>query len=124
MNTIAPAITYQLLIRVSTEVDLSVGRLGNCHFPAGRYIYTGSARRHLEARLTRHLSWQEGARHPLHWHIDYLLAAPGVAVVGVRRYAEGECDIQQRTPGECRVAGFGAADCRAGCGSHLKYLGK
>jgi hypothetical protein len=45
-----------------------------------------------------------------------------VTVAGVRRYGEPECLINRNTPGEILVAGFGASDCRAGCGSHLKYL--
>lgn len=118
------AVTYQLLIAIDSPLQIDVGRLGTCHFAAGRYIYTGSARRHIETRVTRHLSWQNGKTHPLHWHIDYLLASRGVAVAGVRRFAEGECEIQQRTPGTLPIAGFGASDCHAGCGSHLKYLGK
>lgn len=120
----APAITYQLLIALGQPLRIEVGRLGSCDFAAGRYIYTGSARCHIEARLARHLSWQTGATHPRHWHIDYLLASPGVTVAGVRRYTEGECDIQQRTPGTLPLPGFGASDCQAGCGSHLKYLGQ
>lgn len=111
-------ITYQLLIEVGKPVTVVVGRLGACHFPSGRYIYTGSARRHIEARIARHLS----AAKRLHWHIDYLLAAPEVRVVGVRRYREEECLINRNTPGSIPVAGFGASDCRHQCGSHLRRI--
>lgn len=117
-------ITYQLLIEVTQPLCITVGALGSIDFAAGRYIYTGSARRNLDARLARHLGWAENPGRPLHWHIDYLLAAPGVTIAGIRRYTEGECDIQQRTPGTLPIAGFGASDCQAGCGSHLKYLGQ
>jgi Uri superfamily endonuclease len=112
--------TYQLLIEVTRPVSANVGRLGRCDFPAGRYVYTGSATRNLEARIARHLS----AEKKLHWHIDYLLTQVGVNVVGVRRYGEIECDINRAMPGEVLIPGFGATDCRAGCGSHLKYLGQ
>lgn len=111
--------TYQLLIEVAASVRVRVGRLGMFEFPAGRYVYTGSALRNFEARVKRHLS---GTKR-MHWHIDYLLAAPGVRVVEVRRFAETECSINQITKGEAPAAGFGASDCRAGCGSHLKRLG-
>ncbi len=111
--------TYQLLIEVARPVGVTIGRLGGFAFPAGRYIYTGSARRNFEARVARHLRRDKTLR----WHIDYLLAAPGVCIAGVRRYVEGECAINQATPGQVLVPGFGASDCRAGCGSHLKYLG-
>ncbi|WP_447859125.1 GIY-YIG nuclease family protein [Nitrospira calida] len=111
--------TYQLLITLAAPRRIRIGRLGTFHFPAGRYVYTGSARRHLDARLSRHLSRTKTR----HWHIDYLLAAPGAWVVGVRRFSEPECARADRTRGRVLVPGFGARDCRAGCGSHLKYLG-
>lgn len=111
-------VTYQLLIEVAKPLALAVGRLGICHFPAGRYIYTGSARRNIETRIARHLRVEKR----LHWHIDYLLAAPDVRVVGVRRYREEECLINKNTPGSTPVAGFGASDCRHQCGSHLRWI--
>jgi Uri superfamily endonuclease len=108
-----------LLIEVSAPVSVCVGRLGTFAFPAGLYCYTGSARRNLEARRRRHLS----AYKTLRWHIDYLLAAAGVRIREVRRDTEAECLLNQRTPGIVPVPGFGASDCHAGCGSHLKRLG-
>ena len=113
-------VTYQLLIEVARPLRaVNIGRFGEFAFPAGRYFYTGSARRNFEARIARHLRHEKTLR----WHIDYLLAAPGVRIVGVRRHVEDECAINQATPGRVLVPGFGASDCRAGCGSHLKYLG-
>ena len=110
--------TYQLLIEVEAPVRVQVGRFGCFDFPAGLYCYTGSALRNFEARIRRHLSTTKKLR----WHIDYLLAAPGVHVREVRRFAEPECEINQRGAGEALVPGFGASDCRAGCGSHLKRV--
>lgn len=97
---------------------MRVGQLGGFDFPAGLYSYTGSALRNFEARVARHLS---GVK-KIHWHIDYLLAAPGVRVCDVRRYDEAECVVNQRTVGAITVAGFGSSDCCSGCGSHLKRL--
>lgn len=108
--------TYQLVIDLAREVTVRVGRLGVFRFPPGRYVYTGSAKRNIEARIARHLS----AAKRLHWHIDYLLAAPGVSVSRVRRSRRAECDLNRATRGNIPVPGFGASDCRAGCGSHLK----
>lgn len=107
-----------MLIRVSRPVQVTVGRFGTFNFPAGWYVYTGSARRNFEARVRRHLSPHKTLR----WHIDYLLAAPGVAIRDVRRTTEAECALNQQLAGEVIVAGFGASDCRAGCVSHLKRL--
>ncbi|MBV5336930.1 MAG: GIY-YIG nuclease family protein [Deltaproteobacteria bacterium] len=110
--------TYQLFIEVTRTVRVVVGRLGCFDFPAGRYVYTGSALRNFEARVKRHLSPAK----KMHWHIDYLLAAKGVRVNEVLCYAVAECVVNQQTRGEIVVAGFGSSDCRAGCGSHLKRL--
>ncbi|MCX7673300.1 MAG: GIY-YIG nuclease family protein [Thiobacillaceae bacterium] len=111
--------SYQLLIAVADRQRIRIGRLGTFDFPAGRYLYTGSARRALEARLARHLRPHKR----LHWHIDYLLAAAGVAVLAVRRSTLPECHLCQRSGGAVIAPGFGASDCRAGCGSHLRFHG-
>lgn len=116
----APAFaTYQLRIRVEKPLRLAIGRLGSFDFPAGDYVYTGSARRHLEARIARHLRKEKTLR----WHIDYLLVAPGVAVTEVVRSDADECALNQATAGRVQLPGFGASDCKHGCGGHLKYLG-
>jgi Uri superfamily endonuclease len=111
--------SYQLHIELARRARIEVGRLGRFTLEAGRYVYTGSARRGLEARIRRHLS----ANKKPHWHIDYLLAHPAAQVVAVRRSRTGECRLNQRAGGSVPVHGFGASDCRAGCGSHLRYLG-
>jgi Uri superfamily endonuclease len=108
-----------LLIEVTAPVRVRVGRFGIFDFPAGLYCYTGSARRNFEARVRRHQSLAKKLR----WHIDYLLAAPGVRVLEVLRHTLPECLINQRTAGEIVTSGFGASDCHAGCGSHLKRVG-
>ena len=114
-----PPRTYQLLIRVPEPVRVAIGRFGVFDFPAGCYIYTGSALRNFEARVRRHLSKEKTLR----WHIDYLLAAPGVTICDVVRSIEPECVLNQRLEGAAVVvSGFGASDCRAGCVSHLKRL--
>ena len=112
--------TYQLEIEVGRSLRIAIGRLGEFDFPAGRYVYTGSARRGLDARVQRHLS---GARR-LHWHIDYLLAMPGVRITEVFTTDEPECTANQRTGGAIVVQGFGSSDCTSDCGSHLKLVAR
>lgn len=112
--------TYQLLIELPQPVRCRIGRLGEFDFPAGLYCYTGSARRAFEARIARHL--RRDVDKTLRWHIDYLLAAPGARVVRVQRSRRGECAWNQATRGRMVVAGFGASDCGAGCGAHLKWV--
>jgi Uri superfamily endonuclease len=87
--------------------------------PAGDYVYTGSARRNLEARIARHCRRDK----KLHWHIDYLLAAAETRIIDIQRLAQPECFINQQQAGRTLIPGFGASDCRGGCGSHLKHLG-
>lgn len=113
-------VTYQLRIVLERPMRLAIGQLGVFDFPAGRYVYTGSARRNLEARIARH----RRKRKALHWHIDWLLAARGVRIVSVRRSHEPECMLNSSVPGRILAAGFGASDCRNGCVSHLHYLGR
>lgn len=116
-----PFVSYQLLIELARPARVRVGALGTFDFPAGRYLYTGSARRGLEARIARHLAPAAAKR--LRWHIDWLLAHPAARVLRVRRSRLPECALNRRAGGDVVAPGFGAGDCRAGCGSHLRYLG-
>ena len=63
-------ITYPLMVGLVHPAEVRVGALGRFRFPAGHYVYTGSALRGIESGIQRHLS----ARKKRHWHIDYLLA--------------------------------------------------
>jgi Uri superfamily endonuclease len=111
--------TYCLLIYKSSPGTIRVGRLGTYEFPEGYYIYTGSAKRGMEARIRRHVS-REKRRH---WHIDYLLDE-GV-VEDVYLLPGGECEVNRAVfslPGATlMVRKFGSMDCV--CPSHLAYFG-
>ena len=122
---------YMLLLRVSREVTLTVGKLGKQRFPRGYYFYTGSAlgkgAAGLKHRIARHLR-KEKRRF---WHIDYLLADENVsveAIIVAETNEKMECKTNQYIKGmmgaEVPVVGFGASDCRKNCGSHLLYLPK
>ncbi|MFN3477243.1 MAG: GIY-YIG nuclease family protein [Candidatus Methylomirabilales bacterium] len=92
-------------------------------FPAGRYIYTGSALKGLEQRLARH----RRRDNTLYWHIDYLLRHARLeGVTGLRTRKRRECELNQKTlkqPGaQVVVPGFGSSDCW--CPTHLVYLGR
>jgi len=111
---------YQVMFRLDAPHVRRVGALGEHRFPSGHWIYTGSARRALPARVRRHASRQKRLR----WHIDYLLP-PGkvVAVRAVADAAAGECELHSALAGSFEEGplGFGSSDCR--CRSHLVYLG-
>lgn len=112
---------YQLHISLSDMETIDVGRLGTYSFKKGKYIYTGSAKRGLNARVDRHKRNDKN----LHWHIDYLLEAKSARITSVNTFEfeeGGECALNQPIEGEHIVSGFGSSDCRNGCKSHLVYL--
>ena len=110
--------TYLLIMQGNTVCRLQVGALGEVSLEPGWYLYVGSAKRYLEARLRRHLRVEKRRR----WHIDYLLTGDA-------------CEIKEIWVGagmaECRLAGsllalpevtvprprLGASDCR--CPAHF-----
>ncbi|MDP2663408.1 MAG: GIY-YIG nuclease family protein [Dehalococcoidia bacterium] len=114
---------YALLFYLAQPVDLEVGRLGRFSFPAGCYLYLGSAMGGLKARLGRHL---EGPKR-LHWHVDYLARQADLVEVWWRPGNEREecswASLALASPdARLLVPGFGSSDCR--CASHLAYFPK
>ncbi|MDP2811248.1 MAG: DUF123 domain-containing protein [Rhodocyclaceae bacterium] len=97
--------------------------------PRFKTVRVGRKSRRLLAGAFRHLPVHsaEGAIKPLFrptcWHIDYLFDAMEARVTRFVRAERDECEMNQTHPGIVLVPGFGASDCRKGCGSHLKYLG-
>lgn len=133
--------TYALVLHLERRQKITVGKLGTFNFPAGYYIYVGSALGPggLEARLARHRpsttlrqSSGQGSGHrrrekKLHWHIDYLLErAQLVEVWSMASTDRLEClwaRAARELPGSAiPVPGFGSSDCR--CPSHLIYLAR
>ena len=113
--------TYALIIALATPTAIEVGRLGRFAFPAGYYVYVGSAQGGLRARVRRHLRGEKRLR----WHIDYLLAHAEVVEVWYAHGAERvECQWNravQRLPRAQAVAPrFGSSDCR--CSAHLTHF--
>lgn len=118
---------YRLFVRFSRPAWVRAGRRGRFRLEPGLYVYVGSARRALAARVARHRRLATEKRGNRHWHID------GVLLHGWSRLVQAELH-----PGaeECRLArdlaaapsvtvpvpGFGATDCRAGCPAHLYRL--
>ena len=113
--------TYALIIAVESETTIAVGKLGEFAFPAGYYIYLGSARGGLFQRVRRHVSKDKKLR----WHIDYLLQEAEVLEVW---YALGDKRLEcqwastatEMPQAQITAPGFGSSDCR--CPSHLIYF--
>jgi Uri superfamily endonuclease len=119
---------YTLIIFISANTSLKVGRLGRIFFPRGIYLYTGSALGSggIGQRLQRHLKRKKKR----FWHIDYLLTSENASVKAivyslssnrmeckVNRYLSKSLPIQSK--------GFGSSDCSSSCSSHLlRFDGK
>lgn len=109
---------YLLSIELNTPHAIDVGALGELSFQAGHYIYVGSARKGLAARLRRHATRSKKA----HWHVDHLLAVAQLRrSVAIRGYGE-ELSLARSlaTLADGSVAGFGATD--SPLDSHLFYF--
>ena len=54
--------SYQLHILLKESTKIQIGKLGSFNFSKGKYIYTGSAKKNIEARINRHKStWSQYA---------------------------------------------------------------
>lgn len=110
---------YIIILRLDRGRDIAVGSLGLRHFKKGYYLYVGSARKNLQARMDRH---RRGGKARF-WHIDYLRAeAAFCAAVPVRGTLATECGLAAAVSGMAawQVPGFGCSDCS--CPSHLFAL--
>jgi Uri superfamily endonuclease len=117
--------TYLLILRLDLPSVIRVGRLGNFQFPAGYYLYCGSAMGYggLQARLKRHLA---GSKKP-HWHIDWLRVETAVTGYGIHSGSQRlECTWSQQLAhlhgASIPAPGFGASDCLQGCLAHLVHF--
>ncbi len=116
--------TYALLLKLERSAEIAVGRLGALSFPAGYYVYVGSALGPggLAARLARHGRSQKR----LFWHIDYFLTIARLVdtlqdASGQRLECSWVCTLMGMAGAQVAARGFGASDCR--CSSHLIFVG-
>jgi Uri superfamily endonuclease len=114
--------TYAVSFTLPEAVKVSIGQLGRFDFPAGDYVYLGSAQGPggLRARLERHLRSDKA----IHWHIDYLHPYLEVRAIGYLPSNDNlECAWSQSLAvlpaARLPAPGFGASDCVRGCTAHL-----
>jgi len=109
---------YVVEMQLPESLEIQVGNLGQLALDAGSYLYAGSAKKHLAARLGRHMQ----AHKTLRWHVDYLTSRVMPARGFVWPWSQGlECRIAQQLANVGRaVAGFGSSDCH--CTGHLIRL--
>jgi len=115
---------YILTLQVQRSIVLTIGALGQCRIPAGRYFYVGSASRGVDQRVARHRRLAESKTGKIHWHIDYLLTHPNVRLIQTQAlHWSNECavSLQIASTGSVStpVLKFGSTDCKAGCQAHL-----
>jgi Uri superfamily endonuclease len=117
--------TYALHLRQNHPERTKIGKLGEFCFPAGDYLYIGSALGPggLKARLTRHLR----GKSRYHWHIDWLREiTDAIGAYYLTSDSHYECKWSQFLLSFPLVtipaARFGASDCRRSknsCAAHL-----
>lgn len=106
---------YAVFFKLEAGKVLEVGALGEIDFPAGTYVYVGSAMNGVEARIKRHFSGDKRK----HWHVDYFAeAAEPFDYFILPDTAEYECVLADAVSGFAEpVKGFGCSDCD--CDAHL-----
>ena len=119
--------SYLLVIRLPKKTTVTIGRLGVFTFPAGYYVYCGSARNGLRGRIARH----QRTKKKLHWHIDYLLMDGAARLIEAWAFPGDrttECDLVSALLAQAGARphppGFGASDCRRRCPAHLIFFRK
>lgn len=108
---------YTLLIKLDKPQTITIGKLNRVSFPAGYYIYVGSALSGLKPRVARHLKKEKA----LHWHIDYFLQKAKVEeIIYCLTEKYKECAIAPQLAQKLKsIPHFGCSDCR--CVSHLFF---
>jgi len=108
---------YCVFLNLPRSAKIKIGRLGAIYFPAGVYVYVGSAQRNLRKRLERHRKRTKIKR----WHMDYLRSNCRWGGCVVFEGQTDECglasQIRLALNGAVYPAGFGSSDC--GCQGHL-----
>jgi len=111
--------SYMILMEIPEEISMAAGKLEKKVYPAGFYIYVGSAKSGLSARVNRHLR----KRKNMHWHIDYLRKyATTVKGLPIRSSFDLECKLADSLQllADKNIPDFGCSDCQ--CESHLFYF--
>ncbi|WP_083914715.1 DNA/RNA nuclease SfsA [Alkalispirochaeta alkalica] len=111
---------YAILLHLPREQLIPTGALGTVRYPPGWYLYAGSARQGLQARINRH---RRRGRKKLHWHIDYLREeASWVEAFPFRGPGLDEATLVEAflPLADRSIPRFGASD--SPCESHLLYF--
>ncbi len=108
--------SYLLILKLTKDRKIDIGKSGKVPFRKGFYVYVGSAMVNLSKRIDRHKRLRK--RH--HWHIDDLRAvAEFHSALAIRSSGRLECEIAKAMLeiAEWNVPNFGSSDCS--CDTHL-----
>ncbi len=109
-----------MILYLSEDRKITIGKLGSFEFPRGIYLYVGSAMGGFRKRLKRYLA----ERRKLRWHIDYLLQYAeimGILLIPSSSRIEEAVASRLAVCFKPFIEGFGASD--ANSRTHLFYLG-
>jgi sugar fermentation stimulation protein A len=108
--------SYLIVLELSKDKRINVGKLGTVLFEKGFYVYVGSAMANLASRIERH----QRLRKNFHWHIDFLRdSADFLCSFAIRSSDRLECEIARSISkiAQWSVKEFGSSDCT--CATHL-----
>jgi len=113
--------TYVLVLEITRNTYIDVGKWKDIPFKNGLYLYIGSAKRGLQKRIDRHCSFNK----KFHWHIDYILSHENTSLIEVwTKEKDEECavasTISKLPETEIVRKGIGSSDCR--CQTHLFFF--
>jgi sugar fermentation stimulation protein A len=109
--------TYVLVLEKKTSSPV-VLKKETIFMKRGIYMYVGSAKRGMHARLARHVRKEK----KLFWHIDYVTSRPDVTVKVILLSPGKECATLREISDLGVLFGrrLGASDCT--CPSHFIYV--
>lgn len=117
--------SYTIIYYLKKDQEIQISKLGKYLFKKGYYLYSGSGKRNLKKRVSRHIRKDNKK---LKWHIDFFV--DNIFVSAKKLYifrSKSECDNIKfflAKGGEIAVKKFGSSDCRKNCRSHFLYFGK
>ncbi len=107
---------YLLLMNLSKDRKIKIGKRREELFKKGIYLYVGRSMRDVEKRIERHFK----KRKKKHWHIDYFVEYGEIKKVIIlpSENKKLECQIAEFLENLfIPIKNFGCSDCK--CVSHL-----
>jgi sugar fermentation stimulation protein A len=115
---------YAVIYYLKEGNKIAVPRFGEYFLRKGWYVYSGSAKKNMIHRVSRHIRKEK----KLKWHIDYFSVLDNVIPKEIFLFEHrNECEINRlfkEAGGGIIIDNFGATDCKNKCGTHFLYFKK